>query len=76
LREAFPYRVPHRHLIFDRDSKFGLETLAAVKAIGSSPVRTSFKSPWQNGVAVNAPGCRIRSTARLGGLHHRYNLAA
>ena len=129
LREAFPYRSPHRHLIFDRDAKFGMDVVAAVRAMGSQPTRTSFRSPWQNGVAerwvgscrrdlldhvivkdeqhlkrllrdyvryyhddrthlglgkqtpagrlaVNALGCRIRSATRLGGLYHRYDLAA
>lgn len=45
-------RTPqHRYLIFDRASKFGVEVDAAVKAVGSTPVRTSFRSTWQNGVA-------------------------
>ena len=51
LREAFPFRLSHKYLIFDRDTKFGLEVAAMVKAIGISPKRTSFRSPWQNGVA-------------------------
>jgi putative transposase len=51
LREAVPYQSPHRHLIFDHDSKFGLDVVTAVSAMGSQPVRTSFRSPWQNGVA-------------------------
>lgn len=129
LREAFPYRSPHRHLIFDGDAKFSTDVVAAVRAMGSQPVRTSLRSPWQNGVAerwvgscrrdlldhvivrderhlkrllrnyvrnyhddrthlglakqtpagrlaVKALGCRLRSAARLGGLHHRYDLAA
>jgi transposase InsO family protein len=51
LREAFPFEPSHKYLIFDRDTKFGPEVQAAVKAMGSSPKRTSFRSPWQNGVA-------------------------
>jgi putative transposase len=51
LREAFPFDPSHKHLIFDRDTKFGLEVIAIVKAIGISSKRTSFRSPWQNGVA-------------------------
>ena len=59
LREAFPYQSPHRHLIFDHDSKFGLDVVTAVSAMGSQPVRTSFRSPWQNGVAERWVGsCR------------------
>jgi putative transposase len=130
LREAFPYASQHRYLIHDRDAKFGLEVTAAVQAIGLESVRTSFRSPWQNGVAERwvescrrdvldhvialnerhlkrllsdyvryyhedrthlglnkeTPGnrptairtgdCRVIAKRRLGGLHHRYDLAA
>ncbi len=129
LREAFPYRSPPRHMILDRDAKFSLDVAAAVRVMGSQPLRTSFRSPWQNGVAerwvgscrrdlldhvivrderhlkrllrdyvryyhddrthlgldkqtpsgriaAKALGSRIRSAVRLGGLHHRYDLAA
>lgn len=59
LRETFPYQSPHRYVIFDRDAKFGLEVVAAVNAMGSQPIRTSFRSPWQNGVAERWVGsCR------------------
>ena len=51
LREAFPYQHPFKHLIFDRDAKFGSEVLSAVQSIELSSVRTSFRSPWQNGIA-------------------------
>ncbi len=51
LREALPYDSTHKYLIFDRDAKFGFEVIEAVKAFGSKPIRTSFRSPWQNGVA-------------------------
>lgn len=130
LREAFPYEHQYKHLIFDHDSKFGFEVEAAIEAIGLDAVRTSVRSPWQNGLAERWVGsCRHdlldhvipvnerhlkrllceyvryyhddrthlglekdtpagRSTAiaekrrkivaypRLGGLHHRYDLAA
>ena len=130
LREAFPYDRSIEYLIFDRDSKFGDEVLAAVKATGSTPTRTSFRSPWQNGLAerwvgsckrdlldhvialnerhlkrllseyvqyhhedrthlgldkdtpnkrvtaVRRQQSKIVSLPRLGGLHHRYDLAA
>jgi hypothetical protein len=59
LREAFPYQCLRRHIIFDRDAKFSLNVIAAVRAMGSQPVRTSFRSPWQNGVAERWVGsCR------------------
>ena len=130
LREAFPYESAPKYLIFDRDAKFGPEVVGAVRAMGSQPTRTSFRSPWQNGVAERWIGsCRrdlldhiialnerhlrrllaeyvryyhedrthlglqkqtplrraaatkrglaqIVSQARLGGLHHRYDVAA
>jgi transposase InsO family protein len=130
LREAFPYDAEHKYLILDRDAKFGEAVNDAVKAIGLKAVRTSFRSPWQNGVAERWVGscrrdlldhviplnerhlkrllseyvryyhldrthmglekdtphrrpaaksprpCKVVSFPRLGGLHHRYDLAA
>ena len=59
LREAFPFEASHKYLIFDRDQKFGFEVIAAVKATRIIPKRTSFRSPWQNGVAERWVGsCR------------------
>src|ERR1700726_3815530 len=51
LREAFPYQSAPRFLIFDRDAKYGLEVPRAVRSMAIRPVRTSFQSPWQNGIA-------------------------
>ena len=51
LREAFPFESAPRFLIFDRDAKYGLEVPRAVRSMKIRPVRTSFESPWQNGVA-------------------------
>src|SRR4030081_1692199 len=51
LREAFPFESALRFLIFDRDGKYGVEVPAAVRSLKISPVRTAFKSPWQNGLA-------------------------
>jgi putative transposase len=51
LREAFPYQSAPRFLIFDRDAKYGLEVPIAVRSMAIRPVRTSFQSPWQNGIA-------------------------
>ena len=59
LREAFPFGSAPRFAIFDRDAKYGLEIPAPVRALGISPVRTSFQSPWQNGLVERWVGnCR------------------
>jgi transposase InsO family protein len=59
LREAFPFELAPRFLIFDRDAKYGLEVPSAVQSLRMSPVRTSFESPWQNGIAERWVGsCR------------------
>ena len=60
LREAFPFESVPRFLIFDRDGKYGVEVPAAVRSLGIRPVRTSFESPWQNGVAERwVESCRL-----------------
>ena len=51
LREAFPFEASHKFMILDRDKKFDFDVIAAIRAMGSRPKRTSFRSPWQNGVA-------------------------
>jgi hypothetical protein len=61
VREAFPCDSAHQYLIFDRDAKFGIDVVAAVKAMGSRPVRTSFRSPWQNGIAERWVGSYWRN---------------
>jgi putative transposase len=130
MREAWPYAPAHRFLLFDHDSKFDNNVVSCAKDMGIEPVRTAFRSPWQNGVAerwvgscrrdlldhvivlnerhlkrlmaeyvcyyhedrthlglakdtptgrpvaIPSPGNRIESFSRLGGLHHRYAVAA
>jgi len=131
LREAFPYNPTAKYLIFDRAANFNAEVVSTIKSFGIEPKRTSFRSPWQNGVAerfvgncrrdlldhvivlnerhlkrlmteyvhyyhndrthlglekqtpegrevdrVASQGRRVISMPRLGGLHHRYDLAA
>ena len=131
LREAFPYDSAPDYLIFDRATNFNQEVAVTVKSLDIEPKRTSFRSPWQNGVAERwvgscrrdlldhvivlnerhlkrlmreyvryyhddrthlalaketpagrkpekepGTGPRIVSIPRLGGLHHRYDLAA
>lgn len=51
LREALPLPCPYRYVIHDRDRKFGAEVRSFLKASGIKSVRTSVRSPWQNGVA-------------------------
>ena len=51
LREALPLPCPYRSVIFDRDCKFGTEVRSFLKASGIKAVRTSVRSPGQNGVA-------------------------
>jgi len=52
VHEAWEYGEQQpRFLIFDHDSKFGSAVVSTVKAMGSQPVRTAFRSPWQNGAA-------------------------
>lgn len=59
LREAFPYQAAPKFILFDHDQKYGVEVSAAVRSMNISPVRTSFRSPWQNGVAERWVGsCR------------------
>jgi putative transposase len=59
MREAWPYTASHRFLLFDRDSKFGNDVVSAARDMGTEPVRTAFRSPWQNGVAERWVGsCR------------------
>ena len=50
--ETWEYsQQPQRFLIFDRDAKFSAAVVATVQAMGSQPIRTAFRSPWQNGIA-------------------------
>ena len=131
LCEAFPYDSAPKFLIFDRGANFNEEVIDTVKSFGIQPKRTSFRSPWQNGVAERWVGScrrdlldqvivvnerhlkrlmneyiryyhedrthlalakgtptgreaeknprldrRIITSPRLGGMHHRYDLAA
>ena len=51
LREAFPFESAPRFLLFDRDGKYGMEVPAVIRSLTIAPHRTSFESPWQNGIA-------------------------
>jgi putative transposase len=59
LREAFPYDSAPGFLLLDHDAKYGLEVPASIRSQNMTPVRTSIRSPWQNGVAERWVGsCR------------------
>jgi putative transposase len=59
LREAFPFERRPRYLLMDRDSIFSAEVCRGLRHMEVHPVRTSFQSPWQNGVAERWVGsCR------------------
>jgi len=62
LREAFPFESAPRFMIFDRGAIFSAEVMAILR---SMKVGTSFRSPWQNGVAE-----RFVATVRRGLLDH------
>jgi transposase InsO family protein len=59
LRNAFSEDVP-RWLILDNDSKFGAEIRRTIRTSGITEKRTSFRSPWQNGVAERWVGSARR----------------
>lgn len=50
LRNSFPDNVPP-FLILDNDAKFGNEVRRTIRSFGITEKRTSYRSPWQNGVA-------------------------
>jgi transposase InsO family protein len=59
LRETFPYDEVPTYLILDRAANFNEEVVSTMKSFGIQPKRTSFRSPWQNGVAERWVGnCR------------------
>jgi transposase InsO family protein len=59
LRETFPHDSAPCYLIFDRGTQFNNEVIDTVMSFGIQPKRTSFRSPWQNGVAERWIGnCR------------------
>jgi transposase InsO family protein len=51
LREAFPFDSAPRMLVHDRDAVFGEAVASSLRSMGITPIQTTFRSPWQNGVA-------------------------
>jgi putative transposase len=73
LREAFPYDTALTHLIFDRDSIFSAAVVRFIKAMGTKPCRTAFRSPWQNPVAERWIGsCRRELLEHVVVFHERH----
>ncbi len=59
LRGVFPDDSAPRYLIFGRGANFNEEVVSTTRSFGILPKRTSFRSPWQNGVAERWVGnCR------------------
>jgi len=59
LREAFPEPCPYRYAVLDRDAKFSKDVADLLVSSEIKPKRTSFRSPWQNGIAERRIGsCR------------------
>ena len=73
LREALPFGAAPRFLIHDRDAKYGTEVPAAIRSLKINAVRTSFESPWQNGVAERWVGsCRRELLDHVIALNERH----
>lgn len=60
LRESFPDSARQRYVILDRDAKFSREVLDFLDSSGIKPLRTSVRSPWQNGLAERWVGSARR----------------
>jgi putative transposase len=59
LREALPFPSGYRFMLLDRDAKFGKDVFDFLKASSIEAMRTSPRSPWQNGIAERWVGsCR------------------
>ena len=56
LRETFPFESAPRFMIVDRDAIFSAGLTATIRSMLMEPTRTSYQSPWQNGVAERFVG--------------------
>ena len=73
LREAFPLPCSQRYVVLDRDAKFGSDVIEFLKASGIKPIRTSIRSPWQNGIAERwIESCRREMTDHIIPLNERH----
>ena len=59
LREAFPSDDALPFLLYERDSIFSAEVTATIRSLGTEPLRTAYRSSWQNPFAERWVGtCR------------------
>jgi transposase InsO family protein len=59
LREAFPWDDALPFLVYDRDATFSADVTAAIWNLDSEPIRTAYRSAWQNPFAERWVGtCR------------------
>ena len=58
--EACPFDRPGCFLIRDHDKIYGTEFRDRVDGLGGEPIRTTFRSPWQNGSAERWIGSQRR----------------
>jgi len=49
--EACPFDLPGRFLVRDNDKIYGTRFRDRIDGLGLNPIRTAFRSPWQNGFA-------------------------
>jgi transposase InsO family protein len=79
LREAFPSDNALPFLLYDRDTIFSADVTATIRNLGIEPVRTAYRSPWQNPFAERWVGtCRrelLDHVVVLGERHLRRLLA-
>jgi putative transposase len=70
FREAISSDTDLEYLIFDRDAIFSAEVVRTVKSFGLKPVRTSYRSPWQNVLAERwIASCRAELLEHVVVLH-------
>ncbi|HME69013.1 MAG TPA: integrase [Myxococcota bacterium] len=73
LREAFPEASAPVYLVHDRDSIFSKTVRDTIRSFGTEPVRTAYRSPWQNGTAERWVGtCRRELLDRVIVLNERH----
>ncbi len=41
----------YKYMVYDRDTIFSTLVTNTLKSLGIESLRTSFRSPWQNGIA-------------------------